>query len=483
MSKNLTRHLVSMLFIALVSSPLFSTTLETILQQASVSSPQMQSFALNKKNTELAVSISDTDDELGIEVTSGNVTAMYDDAKNAYIFNTSGIEATFTLPDDGDTTITVGTGAVAYTPNGDIYSLAPGISSTHTFTYGETGDNRSSLLSKQNLVLAGFTYENNVISFENSVYQQIIALLTNEKSQKATEKQLSDLEKEVSDALSLKTLSKESLSYQSQLNSLQSLKSSLSSLENNHTLLKQQYTLLTGLAWEGVSSIPVPDLAYASNPNGNTNVSLKSLAIQVASEDLKIAKAALTNKNLIVGGGLSASSSNDSLGWGTSYGISSFTGLKGNVQASLSSKNFSVGAKFNGTYDMDDQEFSPSLTVSGTWKNNASALSETLNLQKLENNVLIAQIEYTNALNDYLVSEASLNGQIARWQLDYALLQNSMEYNMQALEYQKTLLSRGLAKQSDVDSASHVVEQDAYEMAITLLEGLVVQNSIRSMQI
>ncbi|MDD3904631.1 MAG: hypothetical protein PHO09_13205, partial [Sphaerochaeta sp.] len=120
MSKNLTRHLVSMLFIALVSSPLFSTTLETILQQASVSSPQMQSFALNKKNTELAVSISDTDDELGIEVTSGNVTAMYDDAKNAYIFNTSGIEATFTLPDDGDTTITVGTGAVAYTPNGDM---------------------------------------------------------------------------------------------------------------------------------------------------------------------------------------------------------------------------------------------------------------------------------------------------------------------------------------------------------------------------
>ena len=211
MPKNFSRLLVSMLFIILTTNSLFSSSLENILQQAAAHSPQMQRYELNKKNTELAVSISDTDDQLGIEVTTGNVTAQYDPIKNAYVFNTSGIEAAFTLPDDGKTTLTVGTGAVAYTPSGNMYSLAPKVSATHTITYGETGDNRSTLLSRQNLMLAGFTYENNVVSFENSVYNQIIALLNNEKSQKASEKQLADLQKEIDDALSLKTLSKESL--------------------------------------------------------------------------------------------------------------------------------------------------------------------------------------------------------------------------------------------------------------------------------
>ena len=207
------------------------------------------------------------------------------------------------------------------------------------------------------------------------------------------------------------------------------------------------------------------------------------MALEVASEDLKIAKAAFTNKSLVVGGGVSASSSNVTSPFSTTYKVSSFSGIQGNVQASLSSKTFSVGAQFNGSYDLDAKAFTPSLTVNGTWKNNATELSDTLNLQKLENSVLIAQIEHTTALNEYLVAAASLDSEIAAWQLEYALLQNTMEYNKQTLEYQKTLMSRGLAKQSDVDSANHQVEQDAYEMAITLLEGLVVQNSIRSMQI
>src|SRR5690606_17095728 len=126
-------------------------------------------------------------------------------------------------------------------------------------------------------------------------------------------------------------------------NSMARLQSTLASLQSNQALLESQYTQLTSLPWEGIPSIAEPNLAFEKNPNGNISVALKALTLDLAQEDLKLAKAALTNKTLQVSGGTSYNSA----------GPTTVNIVNGNVGATYSAKNYSVGAGFKGSYDLD----------------------------------------------------------------------------------------------------------------------------------
>ena len=482
MQKNYAMALTSLLVITLGAAPLSSASLSEIVQKALASSSQVQSYRLIKSNTELAVSINDTEDQLGIEVKSGEVSTTYDNDLNGYIFGTSDASVKFTLPDEGKTSITVGTGSTQFIPSNAGYSFSPYVAAGHTITYGETGDGRSSLLSKQNSLLGKYTYDSNVTSFQSSLFEQVISLLTTEKSIKETEKKIADLRTEIENALKLKTMDEKSLSYQGKMNTLESLRSSLASFQSNADLLKQQYTVLTGLVWEGVSDIPVPDLSFTPNPNGNTNVGLKALAWDIAKEDLKVEQAKQTNRTLALNGSVSVPSTNVKA---TDYSLlgSDSTMVRGSVGGQFSAKTFSVGASASGRYDFDSGDFTPTLTVSGSWNNNSTALVDTLNMQKLENQVMLAQIDYNNALTKYLYDASSLSGEIASWNLARSLMENTMLYHRQVWEQQRTLLDKGLARQSDVDDAAFAVEQDSYAANIQLLDGLVLQNKIHSLQL
>jgi hypothetical protein len=482
MQKNYARALTSLLAVALGITPLNSASLTDIVQKALVSSSQIQSYQLIKTNSDLAVSISDVEDQLGIEVKSGDLSTTYDPDYDSYVFSTSDASVTFTLPEDESTRIIVGTGTTGYVPSQSVYTFSPYASVVHTITYGETGDERSSLLSKQSSILGSYTYDSNVTSFETSLFEQVISLLTTEKSIKETEKEIADLKTEIDNALKLKTMDEKSLSYQGKINSLESLKSSLVSLQSNAALVEQQYTVLTGLVWEGVSDIPSPNLAFTSNPNGNTNVGLKALAWDIAKEDLKVEKANYTNKTLDLSGTLSVSSANSSDTYGT-VSFSDDSDLSSSFGADFSAKTFSLGGSVSASYDFDSGNFTPTLTVSGSWNNNSTALVDKLNMQKLENQVMLAQIEYNNALTTYLYDAASLNGEIASWNLTQALTENTATYHRQVLEQQKNLLQKGLATNSDVTDAAFTVEQDSYETNIQLLKGLVLQNKIHSLQL
>lgn len=217
----------------------------------------------------------------------------------------------------------------------------------------------------------------------------------------------------------------------------------------------------------------VPKLAFEKNPKGNTSVALKALAVELAQEDLKLAKAALTNKTLRINGGMDVVNSSTS----TSNSIG------GQVGADFSAKNYTLGASFSGSYNLDAKNFSPTLTVSGSWNNNSTQLTEKLNIQKLENSAILASISYNDALQEYLYSASSIQSQVASWQLEYELLESTISYNVKALEQQEALFAKGLTTKSSVDNARFAVGQDEYEKALTLLKGLVLENSIRSLQI
>ncbi|MBI9096132.1 MAG: hypothetical protein JEY71_14790 [Sphaerochaeta sp.] len=464
------------LLLVLIPFSLTSASLDEIIQTAYGSSEEMKRYELDKKNTELSVSIGEAPEELGISVSSGNVTSEFDPASGDYVFGTTGTTATFTLPNDGKTAITVGTGSVSYTTNSNKYALNPTVSATHSILYGEDSDNRSTLLNKQSALLGTYSYQSNLIQFENSILNQIKALLTNEKSINETMKSIVIQNKGMSDALALKTLSKDSVAYHELENSMTRFQSTLASLQSNHALLESQYTQLTSLPWEGIPTIAEPNLAFEKNPNGNTSVALKALTLDLAQEDLKLAKAALTNKTLQVSGGTNLYSAN-------TVAFGQVNSISGNVGASFSAKNYSVGARFNGSYDIDGKDFTPKLTVSGSWNNNPTQLTESLNIKKLENNAMLSSISYNDALQEYLYTASSIQSQVASWQLEYALLESTIFYNKKALEQQEALFAKGLTTKSSVDNARFAVGQDDYEKALTLIKGLVLENSIRNLQI
>lgn len=478
--------LAILLVLVLYPLSLFSASLDEIIQSAYASSDEMKRYELDKRNADLAVSIGEAKDELGIEVSSGNVTAEYQPDYNAYVFNTSGPEATFTLPNDGKTAIKVGTGSIAYSPDGNVFSLKPSASVSHSILLGDSSDNRSSLLNKQNKLLGTYSYQSNLIQFENSIINQISSLLTNQKSINETMKNIVIQQKAMSDALALKTVGKDSVAYQEQVHTLANLESTLASLQGNKTLLESQYTQLTSLSWDGIPVLREPKLDFEKNPNGNTSVALKALALDIANEDLKLAKANLTNKTVGISGGVGFSASDTGSllkPQYSSYGVSGSNGITANVGTTYSANNYSFGGSVSGSYNVDTKDFSPKLTVSGSWNNNATQLTETLNIQKLENNAMLASITYNDALQEYLYTASSLQSQIAAWKLEYSLLESSASYHVQALEQQQALFAKGLTTKSNVDIARFTVEQDSYDRALTLLKGLVIENSIRSLQI
>lgn len=471
----LNAFLILLLF---VPASLFSISLDEIIASAYSFSDTMKSYELDRKNTELSLHMAEAKDQLGISISSGEISATYNPKNGSYEYRTTGPEAELTLPEN-KTVITIGTGALSYQADSPYYTVSPSLNVSRSFLIGESSDNRSSLINRQTSLLGNSSYQNNLIQFENSILNAVRNLLTNEKNINETMRSIVIQEKAINDALTLKLLSKESVAYQEQQNSLERLKSTLVSLESNQSLLESQYKQLTSLSWEGIPSIREPKLEFVRNPGESMQVALKALALKLAQEDLTLAQAEQTNKNLRV----SAGGKYESSFLSSSTGDITTNSITGSVSAQYLAKNYSFGAGLVGKYNIESSSFTPTLTVAGSWNNNGTTANETLNIQKLENSVALATYAYNDALQDYLSTASSLEGQIAAWKLEHALVQNSMVYHENVLEQQQALFAKGLTTSSSVDNARFTVAQDAYEQALSLLKGLSLENSIRSLQI
>lgn len=473
------RRLAVLCLVLAATVPLTAIPLQDLITQALAESTNMKDLEYSKQKALLTVGLNQVEDELGIAVGSGEVTATYNSGN--YVFSTSGTNVAFTLPNDGKTTINVSTGAMGIDAPYSYSSISPSVSASHTLTYGYTADNQKSLLNRQTEVLALSTYDSSKLNFTTSLYSQIDSLLENEKSIKQTEKDLADLQTSLQQNLSLKLIRSDSLAYQAQEQAIKVKEATLANLQSTRELLLRQFSLLAGFAWEGVEAIPEPNLSFTSNPMGNSSVLLKSLALDLAKEELALKKAEFTNKNLVLNGGVKTTQTSGTVPAGA--GLERTNSMSVQASAAIDANQFSLSGGVNGTYNFDTGSFSPSLSVSGSWNNNKTLASDALTLQKLENEVLIAELAYQTALNEYLQNAATLESNIAAWKMTHALHRQSMDYNLALLKQQQTLFEKGLATKADVDDAAFNVEIDAYTLSSILLDGLKLENQIRALQI
>lgn len=466
------RRLAALVLVLGAATTLSALPLQDLVDRALAKSTNMQDLEYSKQKALLTVGLNQVQEELGITVSATNVQTEYDAGTDAYMLSAGGVQAAFALNNDEQTTITVSSGGMGKNLTTGASYINPALYASHTLTYGYTADNRKTLLNRQTEVLALSTYESSKLSFTTNLYTQIDGLLENEKSIKQTEKDLADLKTKLEQNLALKLIRQESLAYQAQAQGIKSKEALLVNLQSTRSLLLKQFSLFAGFGWEGVEAIDEPSLTFVSNPAGNSSVQLKSLALDLAKEDLALKKAEFTNKQLLLNGGLVASSSS----------IAADT-LSASASATLKAKSFSAKAELQGTYNLTTNGFSPSLSLSGSWSNNPTLASDALTLQKLENEVLIATLAYQTALNDYLQNAATLESNIASWKMTHALLRQSAEYNLELLKQQQTLFEKGLATKTDVENAAFTVAIDSYTLSTTLLDGLKLQNQIRALQI
>ncbi|MFA7560394.1 MAG: hypothetical protein WCY61_06715, partial [Sphaerochaeta sp.] len=112
-----------------------------------------------------------------------------------------------------------------------------------------------------------------------------------------------------------------------------------------------------------------------------------------------------------------------------------------------------------------------------------TSTKDALKIQQLENDVLLAEIAYNTAVDEYLQSAIDLQNSVASWQLEYALLQQTIQYNKDVLQQQEDLFEMGLAPKKQVEDAAFTVELDEYDLKATLLKGLQLENQIKRLMI
>ena len=291
------RSLAVILLASLIMFPLSALPLSVVVEKALTESPRMQDLELTKRDTVLKIGLNQAEDGVGVTV-SGDLTTTVDFDKSSTLLSSSGVAATISLPNDGNTAIKISTGGISYKTSDNTYSVSPSVGASHTITYGLTTDNRKSLSNRQTEVLATSTYETSRVNFTTNLYSQISTILDNEKSIKKTEKELADLKRTLEQNLTLKLVKEGSLVHRASEQAIQSKETTLEALNAARDLYLRQFKNLAGFDWEGVDEIPEPNLLFEADAKKNSALTLKSLALDLAKEDLALEKAKYTNTSL-----------------------------------------------------------------------------------------------------------------------------------------------------------------------------------------
>lgn len=249
------RSLAVILLASLIMFPLSALPLSVVVEKALTESPRMQDLELTKRDTVLKIGLNQAEDGVGVTV-SGDLTTTVDFDKSSTLLSSSGVAATISLPNDGNTAIKISTGGISYKTSDNTYSVSPSVGASHTITYGLTTDNRKSLSNRQTEVLATSTYETSRVNFTTNLYSQISTILDNEKSIKKTEKELADLKRTLEQNLTLKLVKEGSLVHRASEQAIQSKETTLEALNAARDLYLRQFKNLAGFDWEGVDEIP-----------------------------------------------------------------------------------------------------------------------------------------------------------------------------------------------------------------------------------
>ncbi|OQA39775.1 MAG: hypothetical protein BWY50_02094 [Spirochaetes bacterium ADurb.Bin315] len=82
-------------------------------------------------------------------------------------------------------------------------------------------------------------------------------------------------------------------------------------------------------------------------------------------------------------------------------------------------------------------------------------------------------------MDEYIQSTIEVQNSVASWQLEHALLLQTIQYNKDVLKQQQELFEKGLVTKKQVEDAAFTIELDEYDLKAMLLKGLQLENEIK----
>ena len=473
------RKAVVFILIALfISTDLCALTIDEILKAAREASYSVENAELLHSNNLLLLKENELDDEAiwSVELSATPFSSM-DFSEEELAIET--LSASVTLADDGRTTIGVSSPmSIGYSGK---FSMDPTVSASHTFDFNYFDDdmitdlsNASSSLSTERLYLEA------IYSFDKSVLSLLENILTLEKNIKSLEHSISNSERDLDNMLSLRQADEESITYRRALLELDMNRRSLDTYKDQYEKAKNQFAISTGLVWDALEEFSVPSLEMKVFDEGNSEVRGLAIDSEVSSLKIEQKEKEIAPISLLLSGSIGGSYRNresrnaydeenrNPLGgvvrpWKNS--------MNGSLGAELSLSNWSIGTEFSLTAEKGET-VRPSLTLTGSWKNNTTSESDRLELERLRNDAVSAKNEYLDALTQYNIDGMTLQNRIMEYEFKLSTLSQNESYLKASLDAEMEYYEKGLVREDDVLDAQVEYELFEYDKMIACLEGL-----------
>ena len=244
------KRIALFIFLSLIIvSSIFSISLDEIISGAKELSPTYQNMILSYENSLINIRSLENKDKIGVSV-SATVNPLYEERLLSEEKGMSASSsATLTLPNNGNTTISLGAGVTAlYDGSSTVTTLSLGAS--HVFDF--TGYNSSD---SEDLTLASTKYSTELskntseLNFEKTVINTVSALLGYEKNIKKLEKSYNDQKDLVDKMDTLGTYSTTSTTYINAVNVLNQYEASLESAKKQYENAKANFEKVSGMEW------------------------------------------------------------------------------------------------------------------------------------------------------------------------------------------------------------------------------------------
>ncbi len=477
------RRFFSGLVVLSIGCALFAADIDSIVQSAMESSQTIKTLEINRQNTELSWQTQDLeDDKVSVTVSTGNITVQKE-SSGSPVFS-MGPSVDVALPEtENGTVLSFGLDNTTriYISGNNTVTLTPNAELTRTITIDSYTDSREEITKLMNRLQSNQSYQKSLLQFRGNVIQSIINIMEAETSLESTQlsydRALADYESNIASGSitegSLKDL-------QAQMK-LENQRISLESQTTKHSNLISSFKETYGIDYSEPDEIRDADLTLETKEGGNTSVLAASYSLELAVQNLEVASG--TSKTIKLG----ATAETPFTYSGTSTDNLWSSGIDGALSASMSGSNYSLGAKAGASYEYSFNsstgEFIPYITLTGKWTNDTSSDKDNLEMQTLQNKVILAQMDYADALESYSSSIKDIEQDIADLETEMAQFEVSARYNELILERTLEMYDVGLATQREVQDAQIDVENDEKQRTIYALEALLIENNIAILQL
>ena len=460
------RKAVVFILIALfISTDLCALTIDEILKAAREVSYSVENAELLHSNNLLLLKENELDDEAiwSVELSATPFSSTDFSEEELEIGKLS---ASVTLADDGRTTIGVSSPmSIGYRGK---FFINPKVSASHTFDFNYFDDdmitdlsNASSSLSTERLYLEA------IYSFDKSVLSLLKNILTLEKNIKSLEHSISNSERDLDNMLSLRQADEESITYRRALLELDMNRRSLDTYKDQYEKAKNQFAISTGLVWDALEEFSVPSLEMKVFDEGNSEVRGLAIDSEVSSLMIEQKEKEIAPVSLLLSGSIGGSYRNRE----SRNAYDEENSMNGSLGAELSLSNWSIGTEFSLTAEKGET-VRPSLTLTGSWKNNTTSESDRLELERLRNDAVSAKNEYLDALTQYNIDGMTLQNRIMEYEFKLSTLSQNESYLKASLDAEMEYYEKGLVREDDVLDAQVEYELFEYDKMIACLEGL-----------